>query len=138
MPSTAALASALLLSLVPLAARAQVTATGTNGPTNPPAPTLGSYNQTSDSRLATLNSVDDFCLFAPAEPNSEIGNVCVEASLHARSALREGWRLTTNSYPYSEGEVVAWCTKPRNGARLIPDGCVLSCAHLLPALERRA
>lgn len=98
------LAATALLLLAPLGARAQVTATGPNGPTNPSAPGLGAHNQTSDSRLVTLNSVDDFCLFAPAEPNSAIGNV--------------------------EAEVVAWCTKERNGARLIPDGAITS-AHFV-------
>lgn len=93
-------ASTAFLLLAPLAARAQVTATGPNGATNPSAPGLGAHNQTSDSRLVTLNGVDDFCLFAPAEPDSAIGNV--------------------------EAEVVAWCTKERNGARLIPDGYVRS------------
>jgi hypothetical protein len=91
-------ATTALLLLAPLAARAQVTATGPNGPTNPSAPGLGAHNQTSESRLVSLNSVEDFCLFAPSMPNSAIGNV--------------------------EAEVVAWCTKERNGARLIPDGCV--------------
>jgi hypothetical protein len=93
-------ATTALLLLAPLAARAQVTATGPNGPTNPSAPGLGAHNQTSESRLVSLNSVEDFCLFAPSMPNSAIGNV--------------------------EAEVVAWCTKERNGARLIPDGCVPS------------
>jgi hypothetical protein len=62
-------------------------------------------NQTSDSRLITLNSVDDFCIYGPPEPGPEslIGNV--------------------------EPIVVAYCTKPRNGARLIPDGTIHS-AHV--------
>jgi hypothetical protein len=87
--------SALLL-LAPVAS-AQVTATGPNGPTNPDAPyfyPLGSYvNQQSDSRLVTINGIDDWCMYAPMNPgpDSTIGN--------------------------HEHDVVAWCTKPRNGAR---------------------
>ncbi|KAL1756896.1 hypothetical protein FB107DRAFT_247895 [Schizophyllum commune] len=41
-----------------------------------------------------VNSVDDFCLWGPPEPNSVIGD--------------------------TEGETVAWCTKPGRGTRLIP------------------
>jgi hypothetical protein len=52
-------------------------------------------NQSSDARLLTLNSIDDFCLFAPPNPG----------------AIAD-----------TETEEVAWCTKPRNNARLIPDG----------------
>jgi hypothetical protein len=41
-------------------AQAQVTATGTMGTTNPPQATMGtSINQTSDSRLLSVNSIDD-------------------------------------------------------------------------------
>lgn len=65
-----------------------------NGPTNPSTPQLNTpVNQTSLSRLATLNSVDDWCTYGPMEPGTIIGNV--------------------------EGEVVAYCTKPRNNARVI-------------------
>ena len=57
------------------AANAQVTATGTMGVTNPPQATLGTaINQTSMARLLSLNAIDDFCLFAPPEPNSVIGD----------------------------------------------------------------
>jgi len=45
-----------------------------------------------------LNSIDDFCLWGPPEPNSLIGN--------------------------TEGEAVAWCTKPGRGTRLIPQGAL--------------
>ncbi|KAF8072307.1 hypothetical protein FPV67DRAFT_1412385 [Lyophyllum atratum] len=45
-----------------------------------------------------LNSIDDFCLWAPINPNSVVGNV--------------------------EGEMVAWCTKPGHGARTIPAGAL--------------
>jgi hypothetical protein len=88
----------LLLSLLQASpVFAQVTAAGPNGVTNPSAPAfapVGSYvNQTSFSRLLSLNGVDDFCLYGPPEsgPDSLIGNV--------------------------EPVVVAYCTKPRNGAR---------------------
>jgi len=40
----------------------------------------------------------DFCLWAPPEPNSVIGD--------------------------TEGETVAWCTKPGKGTRLIPAGAL--------------
>ncbi|TRM57276.1 hypothetical protein BD626DRAFT_560468 [Schizophyllum amplum] len=45
-----------------------------------------------------LNSLDDFCLWAPSKPNSLIAD--------------------------TEGEEVAWCTKPGRGTRLIPDGAL--------------
>lgn len=78
-------------------AKAQVTATGTMGTTNPPAATMGTaINQTSYSRLLSLNAIDDFCLFAPGTANQTIGD--------------------------SEAVEVAWCTQARNNARVIPDG----------------
>lgn len=84
---------------------AQVTATGTMGPTNPSEPTLGTaINQTSYARLLSLNAIDDFCLFAPPEPDSVIGD--------------------------TEAEEVAWCVQPRNNARVIPDG-VLTAVHFV-------
>ncbi|GAC77027.1 hypothetical protein PANT_24c00009 [Moesziomyces antarcticus T-34] len=82
-----------------------VKGTNRNGPTNPSAPQLNTpINQTSDSRLATLNSIDDWCTFGPQVPGTIIGNV--------------------------EGETVAYCTKPRNNARVIPDGTVTG-AHFV-------
>jgi hypothetical protein len=54
-------------------------------------------NQSSDARLLSLNSVDDFCIFAPP---------------------------TLSPISDSETFEVAWCTKPRNNARLIPDGTI--------------
>ncbi|KAN0062334.1 hypothetical protein ACQY0O_005216 [Thecaphora frezii] len=76
-----------------------------NGPTNPSKPSLNTpINQKSESRLASLNSVDDWCTFGPRDPGTEIGNV--------------------------EGETVAYCTKPRNNARVIPDGTVTA-AHFV-------
>lgn len=91
-------------------ASAQVTATFPNGETNPDRPEFypigAQVNQTSMSRLLSLNGIDDFCLYGPPEegPDSLIGNV--------------------------EPIVVAYCTKPRNNARLIPDGAIHS-AHLV-------
>ncbi|CAE6431836.1 unnamed protein product [Rhizoctonia solani] len=49
-------------------------------------------------QTATVNSIDDFCLWGPPEPNSVVGN--------------------------TEGEAVAWCTKPGRGTRLIPQGAL--------------
>lgn len=64
-----------------------------NGPTNPAAPSLGTpINQTSVARLASINSVDDWCTFS--SPDGEmIADV--------------------------EGITVAYCTKARNNARVI-------------------
>ncbi|KAF9032385.1 hypothetical protein BJ165DRAFT_1410837 [Panaeolus papilionaceus] len=106
-----ALATALLLALpaMPVTAQAPnlppgVIATGTMGPTNPPAPTMGTaLNQSSDARLLSINGVDDFCLFAPPAPQ-DIGD--------------------------SETFEVAWCTKQRNNARLIPDGTITGVSFL--------
>jgi len=54
--------------------------------------------------------VNDFCMYGPPENNnSPMGDI--------------------------EGEVVAYCTQPRNGARLIPDGALRS-AHVSPSLLR--
>ncbi|KAG8752861.1 hypothetical protein FRC14_006642 [Serendipita sp. 396] len=53
---------------------------------------------TSLCQTAIINSIDDFCLWGPPEPNSLIGNV--------------------------EGESVAWCTKPGYGTRVIPKGAI--------------
>ena len=90
-----------LLALAPLAS-AQVTATGPNGPTNPSAPGFipvgQTVNQNSDSRLISVNAIDDWCMYAPEKPQGTIGE--------------------------NEPTVVAWCTKPRNNARLIPDGTI--------------
>ncbi|KAG6906752.1 hypothetical protein DXG01_012282 [Tephrocybe rancida] len=81
-----------------------VLATGTQGPTNPPAPTMGTaINQTSMSRLLSVNLVDDFCIFAPP-----------------------------SLYNISDSETfeVAWCTQQRNNARLIPDGTLTGVSFL--------
>jgi len=61
-------------------------------------------NQTSMARLASLNSINDWCVFAPPEPNSVIGD--------------------------TEEFEVAWCMQPRNNARVIPDGTITA-AHFV-------
>ncbi|CAA7265622.1 unnamed protein product [Cyclocybe aegerita] len=50
-------------------------------------------------QTAFINSLDDFCLWAPAEPGHTVGDI--------------------------EGEMIAWCTKPGHGTRVIPDGTIL-------------
>ncbi|WFC98673.1 hypothetical protein MYAM1_001405 [Malassezia yamatoensis] len=82
-----------------------VVATGPLGATNPSQPSLNTtVNQTSVSRLVSINSVDDWCTFGPINTSSLLGE--------------------------QEGEVVAYCTKPRNDARVIPDGTVTA-AHFV-------
>jgi len=51
-------------------------------------------NQQSDCQTSFMSSIDDFCLWAPPQPNSTVADL--------------------------EGEMVAWCTKPGRGTRLIP------------------
>ncbi|KAF5374485.1 hypothetical protein D9615_009046 [Tricholomella constricta] len=51
-------------------------------------------NQDSLCQTSFVNSIDDFCLWAPIDPGSVVGDI--------------------------EGEMVAWCTKPGHGTRLIP------------------
>ncbi|KAJ6456609.1 hypothetical protein C8R47DRAFT_187368 [Mycena vitilis] len=105
------LSSLLILSSVVASARAAsssfpagVIATGTQGVTNPPAPTMGTaINQTSMARLLSVNSIDDFCLFAPP---------------------------TMANISDSETFEVAWCTKQRNNARVIPDGTITGVSFL--------
>lgn len=83
-------------SLATVNAQDGVWATGPMGSTNPAKPIMGTpINQKSEARLISLNSIDDFCIYAPPEV-AEVGN--------------------------SEERVVAWCTKARNNARVIPDG----------------
>ncbi|TFK35251.1 hypothetical protein BDQ12DRAFT_322981 [Crucibulum laeve] len=55
-------------------------------------------NQDSLCQTSFMNSIDDFCLWAPSEPDSLVAN--------------------------TEGEMVAWCTKPGHGTRLIPEGAL--------------
>ncbi|KAJ7129861.1 manno protein [Mycena crocata] len=49
-------------------------------------------------QTAMLNSIDDFCVWGPPKPGSIVGD--------------------------TEGESVAWCTKPGRGTRLIPAGAL--------------
>ncbi|EPQ30967.1 uncharacterized protein PFL1_01156 [Pseudozyma flocculosa PF-1] len=82
-----------------------VQSTAKNGPTNPKAPQLNTpINQQSDARLVSINSVTDWCTFGPPGNDQPIGNV--------------------------EGETVAYCTQPRNNARVIPDGTITG-AHFV-------
>jgi len=109
------LSAALLFGVAATAVRAQsvsfypgVIATGTQGVTNPPqatAPTA--INQTSYSRLLSINNVDDWCIFAPPT----LGNISDTEQIE-----------------------VAWCTQPRNDARLIPDGTVTGVQFLITDL----
>ncbi|GAA6024978.1 hypothetical protein JCM8202_002172 [Rhodotorula sphaerocarpa] len=55
-------------------------------------------NQDSLCQTAIINSIDDFCLWAPPRPNETVGDI--------------------------EGEMVAWCTKEGHGTRLIPQGAL--------------
>ncbi|KAF7416153.1 hypothetical protein PC9H_002416 [Pleurotus ostreatus] len=55
-------------------------------------------NQDSLCQTAFVNAVDDFCLWAGNKPDSVVGD--------------------------TEGESVAWCTKPGHGTRLIPEGAI--------------
>lgn len=72
-----------------------------NGPTNPDHPSLHTpINQRSEARLASINSIDDWCTFGPR-------------ALHNTKTLGE-----------IEQTTVAYCTQPRNNARVIPDGTI--------------
>lgn len=53
---------------------------------------------TSRCQTAMINTIEDFCLWGPPDPNSMVGN--------------------------TEGEAVAYCTKPGRGTRLIPRGAL--------------
>ncbi|KAG6897268.1 hypothetical protein C0992_002920 [Termitomyces sp. T32_za158] len=55
-------------------------------------------NQQSLCQTSFLNSIDDFCLWAPDPVNATVAD--------------------------REGEMVAWCTKPGRGTRLIPAGAL--------------
>ncbi|KAJ7026986.1 hypothetical protein C8F04DRAFT_1123866 [Mycena alexandri] len=84
---------------------AGVIATGTQGTTNPPTATMPTtINQNSMARLLSVNSIDDFCLFAPPTGPAEISD--------------------------TEELEVAWCTLPRNNARVIPDGVITGVTFL--------
>ncbi|KAG6908602.1 hypothetical protein DXG01_004005 [Tephrocybe rancida] len=51
-------------------------------------------NQDSLCQTSFVNSIDDFCIWAPIKPGSQVAD--------------------------TEGEMVAWCTNPAHGTRLIP------------------
>ncbi|KAF8150243.1 hypothetical protein B0H34DRAFT_635168, partial [Crassisporium funariophilum] len=53
-------------------------------------------NQNSLCQTSFFNGLDDFCLWAPSVPGKTVGDI--------------------------EGEMIAWCTKPGHGTRLIPEG----------------
>ncbi|TFY53691.1 hypothetical protein EVG20_g10003 [Dentipellis fragilis] len=53
---------------------------------------------TSDCQTSFVSTIDDFCLWAPAKPDSTIAD--------------------------TEGEEVAWCTKKGHGTRIIPAGAL--------------
>ncbi|KAH6885695.1 macrophage activating glycoprotein [Coprinopsis sp. MPI-PUGE-AT-0042] len=55
-------------------------------------------NQESLCQTSLFNSVDDFCIWGPPEYGREVGDI--------------------------EGIMVAWCTKPGHGTRLIPEGAI--------------
>jgi hypothetical protein len=64
-----------------------------------------------------VNSLDDFCLFAPPKPGkgSEIGDseVCAQLSIS---------NISTNAG--IQQIEVSWCMKDGYGTRLIPDGSI--------------
>ncbi|KAL4066970.1 hypothetical protein V8B97DRAFT_2025289 [Scleroderma yunnanense] len=62
------------------------------------------YNQTSECQNVYVNSVQDFCLWAPPYPGSTVGD--------------------------TERVEVAWCMQSGYGTRLIPDGTITG-AHLV-------
>jgi len=53
-------------------------------------------NQDSLCQTLLFNSIDNFCIWGPPDPDSVVGD--------------------------TEGEMVAWCSKPGYGTRLIPEG----------------
>ncbi|KAJ6540314.1 hypothetical protein B0H19DRAFT_959665, partial [Mycena capillaripes] len=55
-------------------------------------------DQSSLCQTMFVNHIDDFCLWAPQEPSSTIGD--------------------------TEAEVVAWCSKKGHGTRIIPNGAI--------------
>ncbi|KAJ3507992.1 hypothetical protein NLJ89_g5995 [Agrocybe chaxingu] len=55
-------------------------------------------NQDSLCQTSWFDTLDDFCLWAPSVPGKTVGDI--------------------------EGEMIAWCTKPGHGTRLIPAGAL--------------
>jgi len=74
--------------------------------TNGPRGTQQGYNLCNSTtegpsslcQTSYLNSLDDFCIWGPIKPDSQIAD--------------------------TEGELVAWCTKPGRGTRVIPSGAL--------------
>ncbi|KAI5455164.1 hypothetical protein NCC49_002433 [Naganishia albida] len=66
-------------------------------------------SQTSNCQNAYMNSIDDFCLFAPPETTSSYGD---------------------SSLGNTERIVVSWCLKSGYGTRLIPQGAITG-AHFV-------
>ncbi|KAL8283818.1 hypothetical protein RQP46_005250 [Phenoliferia psychrophenolica] len=64
----------------------------------------GGDSPDSQCQTSWIQSLDDFCLFAPPNPNTAIGD--------------------------SERYEVSWCTKAGHGARLIPEGAITG-AHVV-------
>ncbi|KAL9935223.1 hypothetical protein V8E36_005571 [Tilletia maclaganii] len=64
----------------------------------------GAFNQSSKCQNVYLRSATEFCLWAPAQPGSTIGD--------------------------EEANVISWCTMPGYGTRIIPDG-TLKGVHFL-------
>ncbi|KAF5334821.1 hypothetical protein D9611_012948 [Ephemerocybe angulata] len=62
--------------------------------------------QKSLCQTSYFNSIDDFCLWAPPEYGKDVGSI--------------------------EGEMVAWCTKPGHGTRLIPAGALKDVPQYAP------
>ncbi|KAH9478621.1 hypothetical protein JR316_0009078 [Psilocybe cubensis] len=77
-------------------------------------------SQTSECQNAYINSVTDFCLFAPPSPgpDSVIGNTEVT---NLKNFMRIHLILFALNFKRIE---VAWCIQDGTGARLIPDGAI--------------
>ncbi|KAJ7581833.1 hypothetical protein C8J56DRAFT_793496 [Mycena floridula] len=61
-------------------------------------------NQQSLCQTMFVNHIDDWCLWAPDPPNSQIGDV--------------------------EGDVVAWCSKKGHGTRIFPNGAITGLQYI--------
>lgn len=62
-------------------------------------------NQESQCQTAIINSIQDFCLWGPPTPNSEVGD--------------------------TEAASVAWCTLPTHGTRVMPAGTITAVQFLI-------
>ncbi|KAF8957725.1 hypothetical protein BDZ97DRAFT_1844860 [Flammula alnicola] len=61
-------------------------------------------NQQSLCQTSIFNGLDDFCVWAPSKPGQTVADV--------------------------EGEMIAWCSKPGHGTRLIPNGALTGLQYL--------